>query len=319
MDRKEQSLKYLPISLFSIVMGLTGYALASQKMIPAAGLPQIVPAVILAAAAGVFALLLVLYLLKMIFHFESFKQEWNHPVLSVFFPAVSISLLLIGTGLTAYDPNTARILWYTGAAAQLLLSVRTLAFWIVKEIEFKAFSPAWFIPVVGNLLVPVSGADFAPKEVSWFFFAVGFLFWIILFTILIYRLIFHHPLPDKLVPTFFILIAPPSVAFVSLSRLSETPSQFANGLFYIAVFILLLLIGMIKLFSSIRFHTGWWAYSFPLASLSIASFVYWKQNSIAAAKILSIVLWGLLSALVLFLTVKTVMLAVKKKLFVQEE
>ena len=41
----------------------------------------------------------------------------------------------------------------------------------------------WFIPVVGNIIVPIAGVDDAPAEVSWFFFSFGLIFWIALFTL----------------------------------------------------------------------------------------------------------------------------------------
>lgn len=48
--------------------------------------------------------------------------------------------------------------------------------------------PAWFIPVVGNIIVPLAGVRFAPAEVSWFFFSIGLVFWIVLLAIVMYRL-----------------------------------------------------------------------------------------------------------------------------------
>jgi tellurite resistance protein len=43
--------------------------------------------------------------------------------------------------------------------------------------------------------------------------------WLVLFTIIMNRIIFHNPLPQKLLPTLIILIAPPAVAMLSLASL----------------------------------------------------------------------------------------------------
>jgi len=51
-------------------------------------------------------------------------------------------------------------------------------------------------------------------------FAVGFILWCVLFTVIMNRIIFHNPLPQKLLPTLFILIAPPAIGFISYTTLA---------------------------------------------------------------------------------------------------
>ncbi len=41
-------------------------------------------------------------------------------------------------------------------------------------------TPAWFIPVIGNLVVPLAGTAHAPVDISWFFFGGGLLYWLAL-------------------------------------------------------------------------------------------------------------------------------------------
>jgi tellurite resistance protein len=38
-----------------------------------------------------------------------------------------------------------------------------------NKYEIKHFNPAWFIPIVGNILVPIAGVHHAPIEISYFF------------------------------------------------------------------------------------------------------------------------------------------------------
>lgn len=92
--------------------------------------------------------------------------------------------------------------------------------WITKNYEIIHSNPAWFLPVVGNIIVPIFGVDVAHKEISWLFFSVGLSFWLLLFTIIVYRIIFHHQLAEKFIPTLFILIAPPAIGFVLLRRIA---------------------------------------------------------------------------------------------------
>lgn len=66
-----------------------------------------------------------------------------------------------------------------------------------------------------------------PKEINWMFFGFGALFSIIYMTIFFNRSVFHPPLPVQLLPTYFILMAPPAIGFVSYIKISESADTFA--------------------------------------------------------------------------------------------
>ena len=78
----------------------------------------------------------------------------------------------------------------------LLFTFFILSSWMYhSHCDIKHANPGWFIPVVGNLFVPIGGVHFVSAEVGWFFFSIGILFWIVLMTIIFYRVIFHDPIP----------------------------------------------------------------------------------------------------------------------------
>ena len=81
-------------------------------------------------------------------------------------------------------------------------------------------NPAWFIPIVGNLIVPIAGVGIWDNTILIFYFSIGIFFWIILFAIILNRVIFHNPFAPKFMPTLFILIAPPSIGFLSYMKLT---------------------------------------------------------------------------------------------------
>lgn len=64
--------------------------------------------------------------------------------------------------------------------------------------RFNTLTLAWFIQVVGNVLVPVAGVPLGFVDVSWFFFSIGMFFWLILMTLVFNRMIFHQA-----IDTFF--------------------------------------------------------------------------------------------------------------------
>jgi tellurite resistance protein len=140
--------------------------------------------------------------------------------------------------------------------------------------------PVWFIPAVGNVVVPLAGVKLGYIEVSWMFFSVGLIFWIVLLSLVMYRLMFvQPPLPDRLKPTIAIFLAPPTVAFSSwLALTGLSPDQaldpFGHILMGIAFFFTFFLITQFGRFAKLPFFMSWWAYSFPSAALTVATFNY---------------------------------------------
>ena len=141
-------------------------------------------------------------------------------------------------------------------------------------------NPSWLIPAVGNILVPVAGVSHVSPEISWFFYSIGLILWIVLLAIFFNRIIFHKPLPERLLPTLFILIAPPSVAFLSYVKLTGFINEFTRILYYFALFLVALLCSQLKMFWKIKFYLSWWAYSFPISAVTIASIVMFHETGI---------------------------------------
>jgi len=312
-------LEYFPVALFSTVMGLAGLTLAWSKAHHLVGAPAEVAAVLRVLASGVYVFLLALYAAKIARHPAAVLAERAHPVRLNFFPAISIGLVLLAMCWAESAPAPAAWLWAAGAALHLAFTLMAMSSWIHHtHYDIKHANPAWFIPVVGNILVPVAGVRFAPAEVSWFFFSIGLVFWLVLMTIVLYRLFFHEPLPARLTPTLFILLAPPSVGFLAYLSLTGSVDAFARVLYYTALFLTLLLAANALRFFRLPFFISAWAYSFPLAAMTIASFVMGEHTGVAAFTWLAEALLAVLSALVAALVVKTVRAAMQGRICVPE-
>lgn len=265
-------LAHFPISLFSIVMGTAGLAIGWQKAAHLLGWPNAVGLALTLLASVVFAITAIFYAAKLARHPEAVAAERLHPVRMNFFPTFSIGILLLAIAWSGPAPAAAGWLWAAGAAVHLGFTLMTMSSWIHHtHFEVHHLNPAWFIPVVGNIIVPVVGVRYAPVEISWFFFSIGLVFWMILFTVVMYRLFFHAPLALRLTPTLFILLAPPSVGFIAYSNLVGGLDAFGHILYHTALFLALLLASNALRFFRIPFFASAWAYSFPLAALSIAT------------------------------------------------
>ncbi len=268
-----QRLQHFPIALIAMVMGLGGLTLSWQKAAYTLGMSPLVGQILLVVTACVLLMITSIYLLKTVRFSPEVMDEFNHPIKISFFPAFSISLLLIATATLELSPGLSRYLWISGAIIHLLLTLHVMTQWIHhSRFKVQHSTPAWFIPVVGNIVVPIAGVQHGYTEASWFFFSIGLLYWLVLKTLIFNRVLFHDPLPEKMLPTLFIMIAPPAVGFISYLQLNQgVVDSFARILYYTAMFITLLLFTQLPRFSRIRFFISWWAYSFPLAAFCIAT------------------------------------------------
>lgn len=299
-------LQNFPVAFFSTVMGLAGLSIAWEKASQVLGTTLYVDSLAAIVTLIVFLLVAVVYSSKALKHPQAVKADLNHPVKQAFFPAMSISLLLISIILLHRWPGLAEGIWMIGASLHLLLTLYVISSWMHHpHYQIQHISPAWFIPAVGNVLVPVAGVSLGYMHVSWFFFSIGMMFWVILFTIVFYRVLFHDPLPMRLIPTFFILIAPPAVGFLAYMKLNTGFDAFAHFLYYAALFLTLLLFVQIRLFARLQFFLSWWAYSFPIAAMTTATFVMYEVDGAAFFKWLGLALLALLTLIIGLLLFKT--------------
>jgi len=318
----ELRLRNFPISFYSVIMGLSGFTIALQKAEALFKFPLKTSGFLLYLVFALFMLITVVYTIKLIAFPEDVKKEASSPVKLSFFPTFSISLLLMSIAFLTINKVISQGMWFLGTGIHLTFTLLVISTWISSnKIEIQHFNAAWFIPVVGNMIVPIAGTEHFPgNDLSWFFFAIGIIFWIVLFTIFFYRIIFFTPLPERLIPTFFILIAPPTVGFIAYMKLNhEQLDSFAKVIYYFAVFLFILLLMQYKMFYKIKFYLSWWAYSFPLASLTIATFLMVKvTNGIFFFKAFALLLFILLTLIIIGLIARTA-LAIKAKAICAED
>lgn len=313
-------LAHVPVPLFAVGMGLTGLGLAWRQAQAALGWPGWIGEAVLGLAVAAFAGVCALYAGKAVRYPDAAAADFRHPVLINFFPTFSMSLLLLAAAALPYGRLPAEALWIAGTLLQLGLALTIFRRWIVDNVAITHASPAWFIPVVGNIVVPIAGAPLGHTEISWFFLAVGLVFWIVLFPVVLNRIIFHDQLPGKFLPTLFILMAPPAIGLVAYAPLLDGAPLDVLGrfLFFTALFIALLLATMVRLFFGLGFAVGWWAYTFPSAALAGAGLVWHADAGSAASGILASALLLASTAIIAMVAVRTLLALFSGRLFAPE-
>lgn len=301
-------LQHFPVTFFAVVMGVGGLSLAWIRAGLFLGAPTWIGSALFWLALVLEVLVLTAYLAKVVRHRDAVLAEVSHPVRLAFVPTATIALLLLAAAGQTLVPGLAAVLWWAGAVGQLVVTLAVVSTWMQRgDIGLHHVHPAWFIPVVGPLVVPLAGVRFGPPEVSWFFWSVGLVFWIAMLPIVLQRLFVHEtPMPPKLVPTIAVLVAPPAVAFVSLLRLTEDDlSGAAAVLASTAVFFGLLFFVQAGRVRRLPFYLSWWAMSFPMAALSVALIMLAELVGGIGFEVSAWVVLLITTALVVLLAVRT--------------
>ena len=319
MQEVEQNrLKFFPIMMYATVMGMSGLTIMYQKAALWLGFSALIGEGLMAITTLLFGAISVIYIAKFLKYFPAVKKEFSHPVRINFFAAVSISMLMLAIIYKEHYPSVAALFWYPGALLHFYLTMHTISFWINNNQELDHSNPAWFIPIVGNVLIPVAGVGFASQGVLLYFFSTGIFFWVILFAILLNRIIFHHQMANKFMPTMFILIAPPAVGFIAYVKIYEVVDTFAMILFNLALFFTFLIAFMYKNFIKIKFFISWWAFVFPVAAMAISTMLMYQQTQDLPLLVLAYTMIAVTSVIITIVIYQTLIHMQKGDICVQE-
>lgn len=317
---QERGVRYFPIALFASVMGVSGVAISIRLIETILNQGHLFSNILVLLSSVMFIVNIVILLYRLIQFKDDVIEDFNHPVKMNFFGAIVISLLLLAVLYYDMNENVSFIVWALGAIFQvvLTLSILTKLIW-EKSYQMTQFNPAWFIPIVGNIVVPLAGVHHVEPIINWIFFSIGIVFSIIYFTIFINRIFFYPALPVKLMPTFFILIAPPGIGFVSYVNLVGEVDIFAYILYGFAFYLGLLFMYQFKRFLSIPFFISWWSFLFPSAAVTNATIFLYAETGYGTLRILIIIQIIGLVLLMIYLLFKTFGLIRSGVLFVKEE
>lgn len=312
-------MRYFPIGLFASVMGMAGLSMSFRLIEEIYGLRHIFSVIITILATIIFIINAIFLIYRLIFYLNDIKEDFNNPVKVNFYAAISISLLLLGTLYIDFNETLSFIVWLLGALIQVFLTLLLLTKLIWhSSFEIAQFNPAWFLPIVGNIVAPLGGVLHVDNEINWIFFGIGIVFSIIYMTITFNRLFFHGPLPPPLAPTLFILLAPLGVGVIAYVKLTGEIGTFVYILYGVAFYLGLLFLVQFRKFFNNGFYLTWWAFIFPSAAVTNATIYMYIETSYLPYKILFIIQLCGLILLTVYTFIRTVHLAVTGVIFVKE-
>lgn len=310
-------LKFLMPGWFSLVMGLTGLALAWHAAAPALGEMATGGALVLAGLAlAVFAALAAASLWRWQRHPEALAEDLKHPVRHAFVATVPVSLLLLATAAHALGLTGAVVqaVWWAGSGLQLWATLWVLGRWLSPQAQasssaqagalWPGVTPLLFIPVVGNVVAPLAGVGLGHGGWSAAQFGIGVCFWPVVLGLVLVRRLAHSPLPERLLPTWAIAVAPPSVVGLGLLAF-QAPTPVVQACWGAALFTLLWVGAQGKRMVAQPFGLTFWALSFPLAAFTTLTLKLAALQNSAAQQTLGLLLLAITSLVVVGLALAT--------------
>lgn len=302
--------EYLPIGLFSSVMGLTGLSVAWHLAGETYGLPGFVGDGIAFAAVGCLIALGSAYVAKAWSAPDVVRAEYQHPVTGNLFGTVFISLLLLAIVVAPVFPLLAQLIWFVGAVGMLGFAWLMIDRWMSDRQQVEYATPAWIVPVVGLLDVPLAVPLINLPQAHGVMVAcvaIGLFFAVPLFTMIFSRLLFEERMSEPLQPMLLILVAPFAVGFSAYVATTGHVDLFAESLYSLMLFLLTILIGRLRrLARCCPFRIAWWAVSFPLAASASAAIRFASARPGHIADAIALTLLALATLVIASLAARTI-------------
>lgn len=311
----------VPVSYFSIVLGLAGLGLALRYAVRV--FPGLVPAAagegLLLLAASVWILFLAAYVVKWMCFRKEAAAEFHHLILCCFISLVPVTTMLMGMAALPYERLAGTGLIGAGILGQLAFSAyRAAGVWRGTH-EESATTPVMYLPAVAGSFVSASALG-ALGSTDWgmIFFGMGLFSWISLEPAILRRLRNLGPVPAPLRPVLGIQLAPPFVG--ASAYLANTGGEWdilAKLLVGYGLLQLLYLLRLLPWISENGFSVSFWAFSFGLASMAGVSLKLYESTGGVGIGTIAIPLFLFASVCIGLLILGTIWLIARGKFFIR--
>ncbi len=295
----------MPPNVYSIAFGLAGLGEAWKAASQVLTIGAVVPNVIFVLAGGAWLVLTLWYASQ---GSRRLLSDLRDPVQSPFVSIAVIVPMLLAAALASYAFTAGRVLVLIFLALTIAVGAFLYGQWIVADMTPEAAHPGYFVPTVaGGFLGATAAAEVHLHALAWAAFGVGVLCWALLGSAILSRLMFRSVLPDPLVPTLAIEVAPPAVAGIAYFALTDgATTVLADVLGGYLVLMALVQLRFIPLYARLRFAPGSWAFCFSYAAVATDALLWIASTRPPERAAYAIVILVLITGLVAAIAARTI-------------
>lgn len=214
--------------------------------------------------------LLVLMLAKIIKYPKAVAETLDNPLIASVFPTFSMAIMILSTYLKAYAQTAAFIMWIIGFAFHAVLIIRFTKKYVLN-FKIKQVFPSWFIVYVGIVVSSVTGPAFKMNNLGEIAFWFGFVAYLVLLGIVLYRVIKIKEIPEPALPTLAIFAAPASLLLAGYMN-SFGMKNMGIVWFLMSLSLIMYVSVVVAMFKLLRlkFYPSYSSFTFPFVISGIA-------------------------------------------------
>jgi tellurite resistance protein len=261
-------MRRIPLNTLAIGFGLAGLAgtwTAADRLL---GVASVVPDALWLLDAVVLAGLLTLHALRGRRAAQTLVDQLRDPAQRPLGALVPVVMMFLGARLQPFAPRVADAIVVFSVAVAAGYAGWVLAGWAVGRLPMASIHGGHLLPTVAAGLVGANAlAQVGHPHAATAAFAVGIFFWVVVGTLLLVRITMGSALPDPLVPTLAIVLAPPVVAGNSWFSMHGMRDDAAIGaLAGLSVLMFVMQVALVPVYRRLPFTMGFWSFTFPVAA-----------------------------------------------------
>ena len=262
----------VPAAFFAMVLGLVGLGNDWRAATALWELPGAIGEGIMAVAVAGWLVVGGLYAAKLAWARDAALAEWRHPVQCCYVGLAPTATMLVALAVLPYTSAGARALFAVGAVAQVAFAVwRTGGLWVGGR-DPLTITPVLYLPTVaGGFVLATTAGALGYLTIGELAFGAALFSWLMLESVVLYRLLVHEALSVPLLPTLGIQAAPALVGCVALLGLTTgAPNRLALALLGYGLLQGLVLVRIAPRLRAQRFAPSYWAFTFGVTASALA-------------------------------------------------
>ncbi|MTI71000.1 MAG: TDT family transporter [Firmicutes bacterium] len=215
-------------------------------------------------------LIFILVVIKIFKETEGVKKALNNPVVMTVFPTFSMGAMILSTYVKAYFPSVGHSMWVLAIILHIGLIVYVTKKYIFN-FNIKKIFPSYFVVYVGIVVGSVTAPLYNAFNIGEILFWFGFISYLILLPIIVYRVIKVKEIPKPALPTITIFAAPASLC---LAGYLSTFKDINLAIVYFLTFLSLTMLSIVLIYMpkmlKLKFYPSYSAFTFPIVISAIA-------------------------------------------------
>lgn len=232
--------------------------------------------------AGLLSFLItILLIIRLFMSKDTLKSEFDNPIVASVTPTFFMGLMILATYLKEIIPSLAIYIWYFA----IILHISWILWFTIRFIfnfKLKQVFPSFFIVYVGLVVASVTAPVFNNLKLGQFIFYFGFVAYLILLPVVIYRVLFFKNIKSPALPTITIFTAPAALCLAGyLSSFSENNFTLTAVLTLLTIVMLLGVTIYLPRMIKIGFYPSFSAFTFPYVISAIGlkmSAKFWQNK-----------------------------------------